>query len=256
MFYFWQMRYALHLSYLGTDYAGWQKQPNAITVQEVLEQALATVIREELVVLASGRTDAGVHAGTQIVHLDTPREISKKEFSKINRVLPHDVSINRIAKVEPDFHARFLATERSYIYTIDRRKNPFAVNRAYFFSYPLELDKLNEASKILLGKHDFKSFAKVKTEVNNFKCEITKAEWKLHGTQLCFYVTANRFLRGMVRALVGTLLEVGQGRQEPNWVKQVIEAQDRTKAGRNVPPEGLSLTEVAYPQKFNWVEII
>lgn len=250
------MRYALHLSYLGTSYAGWQKQPNALTVQEVLEKAISTVKREDVTVLASGRTDAGVHAATQIVHLDTDVEITQKEFSKINRLLPEDISLNRTALVDEDFHARFTATYRSYIYTISVRKTPFNAGQAYFFSYPLDLKLLNEASSYLLGKQNFKSFSKVKTVVNNFNCEITQAEWKLHGTQLCFYVSANRFLRGMVRALVGTLLEVGQERQTPEWIKEVIEAEDRSAAGRNVPPEGLSLTEVAYPLEFNWIEII
>ena len=255
MFYFCQMRYALKVSYLGTAYHGWQKQPNAKTVQETLEQSLSIILQDKIEVLASGRTDTGVHSSDQVVHFDTEKEVTQKNLYKVNKHLPVDIAIQKYACTDEEFHARFSAGKRSYIYTIDTKKNPFSGGQSYQFSSALNIEKLNTASSYLVGRQDFRSFSKVKTEVSNFYCEITHAEWKLHGTQLCFYISANRFLRGMVRALVGTLLEVGLEKQSPEWIKEVIESQDRSVAGRNVPPEGLSLCKVEYPDHLNWLEI-
>ena len=249
------MRYAVRLSYLGTEYHGWQKQPNAITVQQEIENALSIVTRQNIEIVGSGRTDAGVHSYDQLMHFDSEYALPEELFKKANRILPKDIALIQFSEVAEDFHARFLADSRSYIYTLSPTKNPFKINQTYFFHYKLDLDLLNEASKFLVGKHDFKSFSKVKTDVNTYFCTITEAYWKLEQGNMCFHVSANRFLRGMVRALVGTLLEVGLGKQKPSWIKEVIESQDRSKAGRNVPPDGLVLSEVSYPVEFNWRKI-
>ena len=256
MFYFCWMRYALNVSYLGTNYHGWQKQPNAISVQEELENVFSTIFRRKIITMGSGRTDTGVHASEQVLHLDTNEiELNKNSIGKVNRLLPKDISINGFAEMKEDFHARFDAVKRSYIYKIATKKSPFNQGQAYRVNYPLDIDRMNEACQFLLGKHDFCSFSKVHTEVNNFMCEVLRAEWKEEKDEIHFHVSANRFLRGMVRALVGTLLEIGRGKKEPFWIKDVLSKKDRSAAGRNVPAEGLFLCEVQYEPSLNWIKV-
>jgi tRNA pseudouridine38-40 synthase len=250
------MRYAIDLSYLGTNYHGWQSQPNAISVQETIENALSTILRNKIEIVGSGRTDAGVHASKQVLHFDFEETVSEELISKVNRFLPYDISLNYFAIVQEDFHARFDPTSRAYNYYIHQNKNPFLNGQSFYFRQEIDLEKMNEACAYLLGKQDFESFSKVKTDVSTFFCEIFEAKFIQEDSQIVFYVKANRFLRGMVRALVGTLLEVGLGNQNPEWIKNVIESKNRNAAGRNVAPEGLFLCEVNYDKQIDWKKIL
>jgi len=241
-------RYFLDISYKGTNYHGWQKQVNANSVQAEIESALSTMFQSEVAIMGSGRTDTGVHARQQIAHFDGESELETSELAfKLNRILPNDIVINGAKEVHAEAHARFDATMRSYEYFLHQKRNPFKVGTSYYYSNTLNIKKMNLAAEMLIGEQDFQSFSKVKTEVNNFICNIKIAEWKLYNDSLVFCVTANRFLRGMIRALVGTLIEVGLGKMTPEDFKKVIDIKDRTKAGRAVPPEGLFLSEVKYP---------
>ncbi|KYG76679.1 tRNA pseudouridine(38-40) synthase TruA [Roseivirga echinicomitans] len=242
------MRYFLDISYKGTSYHGWQFQKNAHTLQAEIENAISRLLGVQTPIMASGRTDAGVHAKQQIAHFDTVEsiDVEKLEF-RLNRFFTRDITINSIVEVKPDAHARFNANERAYEYYINQKKNPFLQELSYYFPNPLKVELMNEAASKLLGTQDFESFSKVKTEVNNFICNITKARWQIENDSLVFHVTANRFLRGMVRALVGTLLEVGLGKLTVEDFIKIIEHKDRTAAGRAVPPKGLFLSKVTYP---------
>lgn len=243
-------RYFLQLSYKGTSYHGWQIQPNAHTVQAEIQQGLSTILRKKVDIMGSGRTDTGVHARVQVAHFDFEEQLDTDQIvHKLNGILPIDISINACAAVKPEAHTRFDAIERSYHYFINQRKSPFLADESYYFSYNLDIELMNAAAKELLGEQDFESFSKVKTEVNNFICNISKAEWFMQNDQLVFHVRANRFLRGMVRALVGTLIQVGQKKLTIEEFKTVIKNKNRESAGRAVPPHGLFLTEVKYPQE-------
>jgi tRNA pseudouridine38-40 synthase len=242
------VRYFIDLAYKGTAYHGWQIQPNAVSVQEVLEKNLSLILRKPTEVTASGRTDAGVHATTQVVHLDHDEELTmRKHGHKLNAVLPDDIAIKNIRQVSEAAHARFSAVSRSYEYYITPWKDPFAKGMSYLFTRNLDLDRMNDAAGFLLGQQDFQCFSKVKTDVHTYICEISRAEWREVNGNLVFYVSANRFLRGMVRAIVGTLIEIGSGNAEPAEMRDVIASEDRGRAGRAVPPEGLFLTAVDYP---------
>lgn len=249
------MRYAVRLSYQGKAYFGWQKQPSQNTVQAEIEKALFTVLRVPMPITGSGRTDTGVHSSDQLFHFDSEVVISPQQFYRINKILPSDIALHRYSLVSDDFHARFEATRRAYVYRISRVKHPFEHQISYHFHRPLNLDAMNEACQYIIGRLDFEAFSKVKTEVNNFFCDLEEAKWEQDGGFICFHVRANRFLRGMVRALVGSMMEVGLGRKKPVWIKQVLESKDRAVAGRNAPAEGLILTQVQYPTAFNWIEI-
>ncbi len=241
-------RYFLDISYKGTNYHGWQRQPNANSVQAEVENALKTMFQTEIGIMGSGRTDTGVHAKQQVAHFDYKVDLDTPELVfKLNRILPNDIVVNHANNVVDTAHARFDATLRTYEYFIHQKRDPFKVGASYFYAKQLDLDKMAAAAKILVGEQDFQSFSKVKTEVNNFICNIKSAGWKIDNDSLVFCVTANRFLRGMIRALVGTLLEVGLGNISLNEFQKVIEIKDRTKAGRAVPPDGLFLTAVQYP---------
>lgn len=244
------MKYFLDISYNGTNYHGWQIQPNAHTVQEELQQCLSKVLRTTIEIMGSGRTDTGVHAKQQVAHFEIDQILDAKDLVfKMNSILPVDISINEVKSIMPSAHARFDAIERSYQYFINRSKSPFTTGLSYYFNHQLDITLMNQAAKELIGEQDFESFSKVKTEVNNFICTINRAEWLLENDQLVFYVRANRFLRGMVRALVGTLIDVGQGKLTVDEFVNVIKAKDRRVAGRAVPAHGLFLTEVKYPEE-------
>ena len=241
------MRFFLDVSYHGAAYHGWQRQANAHTVQEEIENGLSKILGTETSITGSGRTDTGVHAKKQVVHFDAESELPAHQLQyKLNSILPDDISVNSCRPVVPEAHARFDAQERGYHYFIHQKKNPFLVGQSYYYNHPIDLERMNEAAEKLLGKQDFESFSRVKTEVNNFICEIFTAKWFWQNDQLIFNVRANRFLRGMVRALVGTLLEVGKGKLTVEEFVSIIAAKDRTKAGRAVPPHGLYLSEVNY----------
>ncbi len=244
------MRYFFEIAYQGTNYHGWQRQKNATTVQQVVEEAFSKILRSEITILGSGRTDTGVHCEQQFFHIevDSAIEDTDRLLFKINNYLPKDIAIKNAALVTDEAHARFSATARSYEYRITMVKDAFNAPLRYFFNRPLDIKTMNEAAALLIGKHDFESFSRVKTEVNNFYCDITVAHWVQEDDNLTFHITANRFLRGMVRAIVGTLLNVGQGKITVAQVEEIINSKSRKKAGAAAPAQGLFLTKVVYPQ--------
>ncbi len=243
------MRLFVYISYKGTHYHGWQFQKNALSVQQEITTSLQTLIKDKtLSIIGSGRTDAGVHAKQQVFHVDVTDTIDIEDLHhRLNGILNNDIVVNKINVVPSNAHARFNATSRSYEYHLRLKKIPFGENEYYYHRNTLNFRAMNEAARYLLGEQDFESFSKVKTEVNNFICTITKAEWLINGEHAIFYISANRFLRSMVRAIVGTLLDIGEGKIEPKEVKSIIEKKDRSKAGRSVPPQGLYLCKVEYP---------
>lgn len=242
------MRYFFEIAYNGTNYAGWQSQQNATGVQAIVEQSLSKLLRTEIKIVGSGRTDTGVHCEQQFFHSDIEKDFDAQNLVlRMNSLLPSDISIYSIRKVKADASARYSAVERTYQYRITRKKNPFVEKLACHYFKPLDLRTLNKAASLLLGEHDFESFSKVKTDVNHFVCEIKKATWEESNDTLEFTITANRFLRGMVRAIVGTLLDVGSGKITVSEFQSIIKSKDRKKAGANVPPYGLYLTKVKYP---------
>ena len=242
------MRYFFEIAYNGKNYSGWQSQLNAVGVQSVVEEALSKILRENLQIQGSGRTDTGVHCEQQFFHVDITKEFDLKMLvQRLNTFLPTDISIQSIAQVRHDISARHDAIERTYHYKITRRKNPLLIGLAWYYFKYVDVQHMNEAASLLLGEQDFECFSKVKTNVNHFLCEIKHAEWKKDDDMLVFTITANRFLRGMVRAIVGTLLDVGTGKTSMKEFQQIIHSKDRKKAGANVPAYGLYLTKVKYP---------
>lgn len=242
-------RYFLQLSYKGTRYFGWQRQPNEISVQEVIEKALSTILREDIAVVGAGRTDTGVHALYYVLHFDVLNEISEPEklLYHLNRFLPEDIAIQKIKKVSSDFHARFSAVSRTYKYFICTEKNPFQTETCYQYTVPLDVEKMNEAAGILFEFEDFTSFSKLHSDVKTNNCKIFNAEWKTEGNMLVFTIKADRFLRNMVRAIVGTLLEVGKGKITIGDFRKIIELKDRGAAGTSAPAHGLFLIDIEYP---------
>lgn len=241
-------RYFLEIAYKGTQYSGWQLQPNQPTVQAAIEKALFTVLRRETGVLGCGRTDAGVHASQYFLQFDTPEKLDSGNLVyRLNGLLDYDVAVKRIIPVSSDAHARFDATERTYQYFIHNQKNPFLQDRSLYVSEKIDLDAMNKASELLLENEDFESFSKVHTEVNNFNCNVSHAKWSQLQDQWMFEITANRFLRNMVRAVVGTLLDVGSGKITFSDFEEVIQSRSRSRAGKSVAARGLFLTSVKYP---------
>ena len=244
-------RYFIYLAYDGRNYHGWQIQPNGISVQECLMKALATFLRREIEVIGAGRTDAGVHATLMVAHFDFEGDALDVELvaDKLNRLLPPDISVYQVRRVKSDAHARFDATARTYKYYITTSKNPF--NRQYRCRIHGNLDfkRMNEAAQELFDYSDFTSFSKLHTDVRTNICRITMAEWtQVDEATWVFTIRADRFLRNMVRAIVGTLLEVGRGKMTVQDFKQVIELQDRGKAGTSAPGQALFLVNVEYPE--------
>ncbi len=244
------MRYFLELSYNGKAYHGWQNQPNAISVQEVIEKALSTVLRETIAIVGAGRTDAGVHAKQMFAHFDTEQVFEEGNLKfKLNSFLPKDVAIHDIFKVTPEAHARFDALSRTYLYRISLQKDAFNFDYAYNFKNDLDLDKMNEASKILLKYIDFECFSKSNTDVNTFNCSVMKAEWTQQDNELHFVIKADRFLRNMVRAIVGTMINIGVGKIEVEELHNIITSKNRSEAGFSVPAHALYLTKIEYPKE-------
>ncbi|WP_200975718.1 tRNA pseudouridine(38-40) synthase TruA [Echinicola sp. 20G] len=243
-------RYFLEVAYKGTHYHGWQVQPNAMTVQEKINHALKTILRKEIETMGSGRTDTGVHGKQQYLHFDFEGDLERRTFlKKLNAVLPKDISAYNLQKVKPEAHARFDAAWRSYEYYISLRKNPFEEELSWHCYYQLDLGLMNSAAQLLLAHRDFECFSKVKTEVNHFECEIKTAFWEQKDQHLIFHITANRFLRGMVRAIVGTMVEVGTGKLDLEGFQNILDSRSRGKAGAAAPPQGLYLSEVTYPER-------
>ena len=243
------MRLFVSLAYDGTGYSGWQRQDNALSVQQVLEDAFTTVHGERISVTGAGRTDTGVSASRYYAHFDTDIEIKEpmRLLYKLNAILPADIVVDGLYNVADDAHARFDATSRSYSYRIHTVKDPFAYMSAYC-KFDLDMDAMNEAAGYLIGEQDFSALEKTGGSNATSICRVTQAAWKR--TAPCHYVfniTANRFLRNMVRAAVGTLLEVGRHRQQPEWVAEVLAGRDRCSAGQSAPAVGLTLTDITYP---------
>ena len=241
------MRYFIELSYKGTNYHGWQIQPDTSSVQEEITKALATILQEKILLVGAGRTDAGVHASQMFAHVDTVKKLSNNYVHKLNAILPNDIVIKSIKEVSGETHARFDAVSRTYEYRILLGRDPFLLETTWqLHQKNLQIEKMNEAANLLFKYEDFESFSKVKTDVNTFNCTIMKAVWTLEDKHLIFHIKANRFLRNMVRAIVGTLIEVGLGKKTVEDFRKIIESKKRSEAGLSVPAKGLFLTEVCY----------
>lgn len=241
------MRYFIEISYQGKKYHGWQSQPDANSVQEEINKAISVVLQEEIIVLGAGRTDTGVHAEQMFAHFDTENELDMNYVFKFNSVLPEDIVIHTLEKVKEDAHARFDALSRSYQYKIWLGRNPFLLDSTWQMHYQkLDVNAMNEAAKLLLEYENFQAFSKVKTEVKTYNCKVTEAIWVQNGKQLTFHISANRFLRNMVRAIVGTLVDVGKHKISTQEFRNIIISRDRSKAGLSVPAKGLYLTEITY----------
>jgi tRNA pseudouridine38-40 synthase len=243
-------RYFIELSYLGKNYCGWQVQPNANTVQAEVNRSLSLVLREKISTIGAGRTDTGVHASYFVAHFDTLNPI-KQPISglihSLNEVLPNDIAIKRIRSVNPDAHARFSALSRTYKYFIVNAKNPFSIDTAWYIKLNLAVDTMQSASDKLLSFTDFTSFSKVGSDVKTNNCKVTQAIWQIDGEMLVFTVKADRFLRNMVRAIVGTLVDVGRGKLSVDDFVKIVELKNRGAAGTSAPACGLFLTDIEYP---------
>lgn len=243
------MRYFIKCAYKGTNYSGWQIQDNALTVQAEIEKALSTLLKHKIDITGSSRTDTGVHAVQQMAHFEMANEISDCDnlVYRMNKLLPFDISVQKIFNVADNYHSRFEAISRKYEYRISRKKNPFQRGLTYEFNGNINVDLMNEACKILFKHIDYQCFSKIHTDVLTFNCTISEAQWEeKQDDLLVFSIKANRFLRGMVRTIVGTLLEVGLGKISLTAFEEIILSKDRKKAGRSVPAEGLFLLEVNY----------
>ena len=244
------MRYFIYVSYDGARYHGWQIQPNGISVQEVLNKALSTLLREPIEVTGAGRTDAGVNASLMVAHFDSQQTTDNGQLTyRLNKLLPYDIAIHKIVPVKPDAHARFSATSRTYHYYIITEKTPFEPY-AYRFPQALDFDKMNEAAQTLFDYTDFTSFSKLHTDVKTNNCRIMFARWEqVSPIKWQFTITADRFLRNMVRAIVGTLLDVGRGVLTIEQFREIIEKKDRCSAGTSVPGNALFLSDITYPEE-------
>jgi tRNA pseudouridine38-40 synthase len=245
-------RYFIFLSYRGTNYHGWQIQENATSVQGYINNALSILLKEDIQTIGAGRTDTGVHARFYVAHFDSMAsnlESDSKFLHSLNRILPNDIAIHQIKKVKPDANARFDATLRGYEYVICRKKDPFWIGLAWFYDAQLNIENMQLAAQQLINYTDFTSFSKVGSETKTNNCHIYNAEWKENGNLLIFTIEANRFLRNMVRAIVGTLIDVGRGKITPEEFAQIIEKRDRKLAGTSAPAEGLYLTRIEYPDE-------
>ena len=243
------MRYFIQLAYNGKGYHGWQIQPNAITVQQTIENALSTILNTKLSIIGAGRTDTGVHASSMFAHFDFEGDFERDDLVyKLNSFLPNDIAIKQIFEVKKEVHARFYATKRTYNYRIALTKNVFDYEYSYYVQMPLDINKMNEASALLLDYIDFQCFSKSNTDVKTYNCKIDTAFWKKENNMLIFTISADRFLRNMVRAIVGTMINVGLGKINVDDIHEIIKSKNRGEAGFSVPAQELYLTEVAYPE--------
>ena len=242
------MRYFVTLSYDGTRYHGWQIQPNGDSIQERLQGALSTLLRAEISVTGAGRTDAGVHASMMVAHFDYEEALDGQQLCyKLNRLLPYDIAVQKVEQVADDLHARFSATSRTYHYYIHTVKDPFSRAYSCELHYPLDFKKMNEAAAMLLNYEDFGAFCKSGADVKTTLCQVTAAEWHQTSPSTWYFeITANRFLRNMVRAVVGTLVDVGRGRLSLEEFQKVIEGKRRTEAGESMPGNALFLEDIKY----------
>jgi tRNA pseudouridine38-40 synthase len=257
------MRYRLRLSYDGSQFSGWQAQNNATTVQECLQNVLSTLLNEEVTVTGAGRTDSKVNAINYIAHFDTVKDTHLETADlcyKLNAILPLGIVVHEVSAECPDFHARFGAKQREYTYFLHRRKDPFIADYSYLYTFPLDMSKMNEGAEYILGKHDFSCFEKIGGTNKTSICIVTAAQWSQYepshisllgypyqeGDYLMFRISADRFLRNMVRAVVGSLLEVGRGKKDPQWIGELIHQGTRSDAGESVPGNALFLNKIQY----------
>ena len=236
------------MSYNGSSYHGWQIQPNAVTVQETIQDALSKLLNTNISITGAGRTDTGVHAFQMFAHFDVDETLDTENLTfKLNSFLPKDIAIQSIFQVNADAHTRFHAIKRSYDYKISLKKNVFLFDYTHYVHQKLDVDKMNEAANILLEYTNFQCFSKSNTDVKTYNCKIEQAQWKQEGNLLIFTISADRFLRNMVRAIVGTLLNIGLSKIAVSDIHKILASKDRSEAGFSVPSKGLYLTEVLYP---------
>ena len=240
-------RYFLEVSYKGTNYSGFQSQKNANSIQEEVEKAFELLHKEKVTLTGSSRTDAGVHALQNFFHFDFEKPLNPQLVYKINAILPADIVVKAVTTVNPDAHCRFDAISREYKYFIYRKKDPFLRDRAFYYPYKIDIDKLRQAAILIKEYQDFTSFSKRNTQVKTFVCQIQQSEWVYENGCLIYTIKANRFLRGMVRALTATMLKVGRSTIDLPELRRIIEAKDCTQASFAVPPHGLFLIAVTYP---------
>ncbi len=255
------MRYFASISYCGAAFSGWQIQQNAPSIQAEVQRAFSAIFGEEIEVCGAGRTDTGVNAINYIAHFDTTRSDIPSRLDemvyKINAILPHGIVLNDIFQVRDDAHARFDATSRTYKYFVHLGKDPFLRTSSWHCKFPLDVAKMNEAAGLLIGRKDFSCFEKLHGGSATSICDLTFARWERYtpqicasdsGEYLCFTITANRFLRNMVRAIVGTMIEIGRGKRDPEWINELLASGDRCAAGQSVPGHALYLTSISYPE--------
>jgi len=243
-------RYFLEVSYRGTSYSGFQVQANAGSIQEEIEKAFAVFFRQEVIMTGASRTDTGVHALQNYFHFDFEGVMEQEMVYRLNAILPGDISIQGIYPVPSEAHCRFDAESREYRYYIYTKKDPFLADRAYFYPYRLDWDAMEAVASALPGFTDFTSFSKRNTQVNHFRCQLLESRWVREGTGFYYHIRANRFLRGMVRGLTGTMLLVGRGHLSPSGFTDILESKDCTRVNFNVPAKGLFLERVRYPERF------
>jgi tRNA pseudouridine38-40 synthase len=244
-------RYFIELSYDGSEYHGWQVQPNAKTIQETLNLALSTILRDEIYCVGCGRTDTGVHASQYFAHIDLAEMLAEPEVLayRLNAILPPSIAVHRLFAVRAEAHARFSATQRSYRYLITDRKDPFSVRRKWEVREELDVDLMNEGARSLLGRKDYSCFAKSNTQTETNICDVRSAEWGREDHGLVFEISADRFLRNMVRAIVGTLVDLGKHRIDLPQLEAIVQSGNRSEAGQSVPAHGLYLSHVIYPDE-------
>lgn len=242
------MRYFIYLAYDGTNYHGWQIQPDANSVQEVLQKALSVLLRQEVEIVGAGRTDAGVHARQMVAHFEWDGALDCQQTAyRLGRMLPRDIAIFRMEQVNDDLHARFSAIRRTYHYYLHTERDPFCRQYSCELHYDLDFELMNEAGRILCTYEDFGAFCKSHSDVKTTLCKVTEARWiQTDATHWCFRISANRFLRNMVRAVVGTMIDVGRGRVTLDDFRKIVEGKQRTQAGESMPAHALFLEEIAY----------
>ena len=243
------MRYCLLFEYDGEKYHGWQVQPDAVTVQQTITKCLCDILNQSISLIGAGRTDTGVHAKFMTAHFDCNFEIEAKDIKqKLNNYLPAEISILKVINVKNNFHARFDAISRTYKYYINQQKMPFE-QRSFFYKKEIDIALMNKACKNIIGKKDFTSFSKANTQTHTNICEIYRAKWTYEKQMICFTIQANRFLRNMVRAIVGTMLLVGEKKISPDEISNIIKKKNRSFAGVSVPAKGLFLVNIKYNEK-------
>jgi tRNA pseudouridine38-40 synthase len=245
-------RYFIYISYKGTSYHGWQVQPNSITVQKILDEALSVVLNEKISTIGAGRTDTGVHALVFCAHFDsikTDLHLNNNMLFRLNCFLPNDISVNSIRRVLPDANARYSAVSRTYKYYISRKKNPFSDQSSWYLHGEIDISKMNEASVLLLSFSDFTSFSKLHSGAKTNICKIYDAYWEERDSDILFTIKADRFLRNMVRAIVGTMIDIGTGKTDISDLDKIINARDRCRAGKSAPAKGLFLVDIEYPEE-------